>query len=186
MRWREGLACPACGHRGLCALKTRKLFQCNRCKKQVRLTAGTVFQDTKLPLTAWFTAIYHLAQGRERDQLDRARAKARGQAADSVADQAQADAGDGRARGRKAQARGPGRGRRRLPRRRAPGRRSVCAAGKTPIVAAVETTAERRPKRLRLSVVKGFRKKEVKRLAERDFAAGSNIVSDEPVLLAGG
>ena len=40
MRWREGLACPACGHRGLCALKTRKLFQCNRCKKQVRLTAG--------------------------------------------------------------------------------------------------------------------------------------------------
>ena len=64
MRWREGLACPACGHRGLCALKTRKLFQCNRCKKQVRPTAGTVFQDTKLPLTAWFTAIYHLAQGK--------------------------------------------------------------------------------------------------------------------------
>src|SRR3954449_12073486 len=76
MRWREGLACPACGNGGFfalktikmfycnpwqeqgrvsggfCALKTRKLFQCNRCKKQVRLTAGTVFQDTKLPLTA--------------------------------------------------------------------------------------------------------------------------------------
>ena len=64
MRWREGLACPACGHRGFCALKTRKLLQCNRCKKQVRLTAGTVFQDTKLPLTAWFTAIYHLTQGK--------------------------------------------------------------------------------------------------------------------------
>ena len=30
----------------------------------MRLTAGTVFQDTKLPLTAWFTAIYHLAQGK--------------------------------------------------------------------------------------------------------------------------
>ena len=52
------------------------------------------------------------------------------------------------------------------------------AAGKTPIVAAVETTAECRPKRLRLSVVKGFRKKEVERLAERDFAAGSDVVSD--------
>ena len=23
MRWREGLACPACGHCGFCALKTR-------------------------------------------------------------------------------------------------------------------------------------------------------------------
>ena len=51
MRWRAGLSCPACGHRGFCALKTRKLFQCNRCKRQVRLTAGTVFQDSKLPLT---------------------------------------------------------------------------------------------------------------------------------------
>src|SRR5512132_4432959 len=64
MRWREGLTCPACGHHGLCALKTRQLFQCNRCKKQVRLTAGTVFQDTKLPLTAGFIAIYHLTQSK--------------------------------------------------------------------------------------------------------------------------
>jgi DNA-directed RNA polymerase subunit RPC12/RpoP len=64
MRWREGLSCPGCGHRGFCALKTRKLFQCNRCKKQVRLMAGTVFQDTKLPLTTWFAAIYHLTQSK--------------------------------------------------------------------------------------------------------------------------
>src|SRR3954468_18562329 len=63
-RWREGLTCPACGHRGFCQLKTRRLFQCNRCKKQVRLTAGTVFQDTKLPLTTWFAAIYHLTQSK--------------------------------------------------------------------------------------------------------------------------
>ena len=58
------------------------------------------------------------------------------------------------------------------------GKRGRGAAGKTPIVAAVETTAERRPRRLRLSVVKGLRKNEVERLAERDFAAGSNVVSD--------
>src|SRR4051812_39569536 len=64
MRGGEGLTCPACGGRGFCALTTRKVFQCNRCKKQVSLTAGTVFQDTKLPLTGWFTAIYHLTQGK--------------------------------------------------------------------------------------------------------------------------
>src|SRR5256885_3581358 len=64
MRWREGLTCPACGHRGFCQLRTRKVFQCNRCKKQLSLTAGTVFQDTKLPLTAWFAAIYHLTQAK--------------------------------------------------------------------------------------------------------------------------
>jgi hypothetical protein len=40
------------------------------------------------------------------------------------------------------------------------GKRGRGAAGKTSVVAAVETTAERRPRRLRLSVVKGFRKRE--------------------------
>src|SRR5918998_1783634 len=64
MRWREGLTCAACGGRGFCELRTRKVFQCNRCKRQVSLTAGTVFQDTKLPLVTWFAAIYHLAQGK--------------------------------------------------------------------------------------------------------------------------
>jgi transposase-like protein len=64
MRWRDGLTCPACGHRGFCRLRTRELFQCNRCKKQLRLTAGTVFQDSKLPLTTWFAAIYHLTQSK--------------------------------------------------------------------------------------------------------------------------
>ena len=160
MRWREGLACPACGHRGLCALKTRKLFQCNRCKKQVRLTAGTVFQDTKLPLTAWFTAIYHLAQGKNgissielarrlgvkrqtawliKHKLMRAMG-AREAEKPKLAGRVEVD--DAYLGGER-----PG------------GKRGRGAAGKTPIVAAVETTAERRPKRLRLSVVKGFRKK---------------------------
>jgi transposase-like protein len=64
MRWRAGLTCPACGGRSFCELKARKVFQCNRCKKQVRLTAGTAFQDTKLPLTTWFQAIYHLTQSK--------------------------------------------------------------------------------------------------------------------------
>jgi hypothetical protein len=58
------------------------------------------------------------------------------------------------------------------------GKRGRGAAGKTPVVAAVETTAERRPKRLRLTVVKGFRKREVERIAKRDFAPGANVVSD--------
>src|SRR5437763_9223486 len=65
VRWRGGLSCPARGHRGSCALRTREVFQCNRCKKQLSLTAGTVFQDTKLPLVTWFSAVCHLAQGKD-------------------------------------------------------------------------------------------------------------------------
>ena len=61
---------------------------------------------------------------------------------------------------------------------RAGGKRGRGAAGKTPFVAAVETTAERKPRRLRLTVVKGFRKKEIATLAKRDLAAGSNVVTD--------
>ena len=58
------------------------------------------------------------------------------------------------------------------------GKRGRGAAGKTPVVAGVETTAERKPRRLRLTVVKGFRKREVEKVATRDLAAGSTVVSD--------
>src|ERR671939_1538292 len=64
MRWRDGLRCPACDGRSFGELQARKVFRCHRCKRQVRLTAGTVFQDTKLPLVTWFRAIYHLTQSK--------------------------------------------------------------------------------------------------------------------------
>jgi len=179
MRWREGLTCPACGHPRLCALKTRQLFQCNRCKKQVRLTAGTVFQDTKLPLTAWFIAIYQLTQSKGGiSSIELARRLGVRQPTawlmkhKLMRAMAEREAKKPKLKGRieidDAYLGGE----------RSGGKRGRGAAGKMPIVAAVETTAERRPRRLRLSVVKGFRKKEVERLAERDFAAGSNVVSD--------
>jgi transposase-like protein len=179
MRWREGLTCPGCGHRGFCRLKTRELFQCNRCKRQVRLTAGTVFQDTKLPLTTWFAAIYPLAQGKNgisSIELGR-RLGVRRQTAWLMKHELM------RAMGRREAAKPKLAGRVEvddayLGGERPGGKRGRGAAGKTPIVAAVETTPDRKPRRLRLSVVKGFRKKEVERLAKRDFAPGSNVVSD--------
>ena len=47
---------------------------------------------------------------------------------------------------------------------RSGGKRGRGAAGKTPFVAAVETTADRR--RIKFVPVKGFRKKEIERLAK--------------------
>src|SRR5215212_3756158 len=179
MRWREGLTCPACGGRRFCALRTRQVFQCNRCKKQVRLTAGTVFQDTKLPLTTWFAAIYHLAQGENgisSIELGR-RLGVKRQTAWLVKHKlmramAAREAGKPKLAGRveidDAYLGGE----------RTGGKRGRGAAGKTPLVAAVETTAERRPRRLRLTVVKGFRKREVEKLAKATIEPGSNVVSD--------
>ena len=37
-------------------------MQCNCCKRQVSLLAGTVFASAKLPLTVWFLAMYLLSQ----------------------------------------------------------------------------------------------------------------------------
>ena len=63
-RWPNGFVCPACSSRSHCRLRTRKLFQCNTCKHQVSLTAGTLFASTRLPLTVWFLAIYLLTQSK--------------------------------------------------------------------------------------------------------------------------
>ena len=179
LRWGQGWSCPACGH-GRCAeLKTRALYQCNSCKHQVGLTAGTVFHWTKLPLTTWFLAIYHLTQSKGgMSSVELARRLGTRQPTawlmkhKLMAAMAARDAGKPKLEGRvevdDAYLGGA----------RSGGKRGRGAAGKTPFVAAVETTAERKPRRLRLTVVKGFRKKEIAALAKRDFATGSNIVTD--------
>ena len=60
-RWPDGLSCTRCGSARFCRLSTRRTtFQCNRCKRQISLLAGTLFQATKLPLTTWFLAMYLL------------------------------------------------------------------------------------------------------------------------------
>jgi transposase-like protein len=57
LRWPDGFRCPSCGHEGAWASK-RGLHQCRRCGRQTSVTAGTVFQDTRLPLRLWFRAMW--------------------------------------------------------------------------------------------------------------------------------
>jgi transposase-like protein len=59
LRWVEGFICPRCG--GKTAWSTvRGLWLCADCRHQSSVTAGTVFQDSHLPLTVWFRAIWHV------------------------------------------------------------------------------------------------------------------------------
>ena len=39
----------------------RGLWLCRSCRRQVSVTAGTIFQDSHLPLTTWFRAMWHVA-----------------------------------------------------------------------------------------------------------------------------
>ena len=65
-RWPDGFRCPRCGSGAHCVLRTgtHKVFQCNACRHQASLIAGTVFQGTKLALTVWFLAIYLISQAK--------------------------------------------------------------------------------------------------------------------------
>jgi hypothetical protein len=59
LRWPEGFVCPRCGGRK--AWPTRRgLWHCGGCQHQASVTAGTVFQDTHVPLTVWFRAIWQV------------------------------------------------------------------------------------------------------------------------------
>jgi ribosomal protein L37AE/L43A len=62
-RWPLGFICPSCGRQHESVhLRTRALWQCRHCHHQASLTAGTIFEATKLPLTTWFLAMFLLTQ----------------------------------------------------------------------------------------------------------------------------
>ena len=57
LRWPEGFVCPRCGIQSSWASK-RNLLLCADCGYQASVTAGTIFQDTRKPLTLWFRAAW--------------------------------------------------------------------------------------------------------------------------------
>ena len=77
MRWPDGIRCPVCGNDQVSKItrknvitrgpnkgqpsknKRTRIYQCLEptCKNQFSATAGTIFNDSHLPLTKWFMAI---------------------------------------------------------------------------------------------------------------------------------
>lgn len=60
LRWPEGFVCPRCAHRGGWRMSNGK-FRCSGCKVGTSVTAGTIFDRTRTPLTVWFTACWLFA-----------------------------------------------------------------------------------------------------------------------------
>ena len=65
-RWPQGFRCPKCSspQHYLVVQGARKLYQCGGCRHQTSLTAGTLMEHTKLPLTTWFLAIHLISQAK--------------------------------------------------------------------------------------------------------------------------
>ena len=56
VRWPKGVQCSYCGAQKLWRIGS--VFECASCNRQSRVMAGTIFQDTHLPLQTWFRAIW--------------------------------------------------------------------------------------------------------------------------------
>ncbi len=60
IRWPEGFCCPHCGSER--AWRTRRgLWLCGQCRRYVSATAGTLFENTRIPLATWFRAAWELS-----------------------------------------------------------------------------------------------------------------------------
>ena len=179
LRWPNGFECPECGGRGHCIVKrgARLLFQCNACRKQTSVKAGTVFASSKVSLRLWFKAIYHLTQSKKgissvelgrrlgvtqttawimkhklaQVMLERNGAKL----LKGVVQMDDAYLGGER-----------------------PGKRGRGAAGKTPFVAAVAVTESGEPDQILLRRVAGFCKKAIGKLARKALAPDAQVISD--------
>jgi transposase-like protein len=59
-RWENGFVCPACEWTGDPVRFSTRLgvLRCRKCRKQTRLTVGTVMEGSRTPLSIWFWAAY--------------------------------------------------------------------------------------------------------------------------------
>lgn len=59
LRWPEGFSCPRCTGKNAWPAQ-RDRFICTSCRHQTTVTAGTIFQDSRLPLRSWLRAIWQV------------------------------------------------------------------------------------------------------------------------------
>jgi hypothetical protein len=159
-------------------IKTRKLYQCSRCHHQTSIISGTLFEQTKLPLTTWFLAIYLVTQAKT-GLSALALMRQIGVSYNTAWSlkhkimQAMKERDDGKPLSGIIQLDdvywgGERRG----------GKRGRGSENKTPFVAAVSLNDEHHPIAMNFNVVTGFRTSEIKRWAGNHLEPGSSVYSD--------
>ena len=59
LRWPDGFCCPGCGGQRAWEMG-RGLWLCAACRRQVSVTAGTIFHRSHSPLTTWFRVMWQV------------------------------------------------------------------------------------------------------------------------------
>lgn len=178
LRWPQGFLCPGCGGTEHSLVTTRDLFQCRRCRLQTSPIAGTIFASTKLPLRTWFRAIYHMTQtkqgissielGRRLGVTQTTAWKIKHKLKQVMLERDASKLLSGRVELDDAYFGGE----------RTGGKRGRGAPGKTPFVAAAETTADGKPSRLKLRRVSGFCGRSIEIFAKTSLDPNCTVVSD--------
>jgi transposase-like protein len=177
-RWPEGFECPICGARRHSAIRSRQLFQCSACRRQTSLTAGTIFAATKVPLRTWFRALYQVTQTKQ--GISSIELGRRLGVTQSTAWTIKHKLGQVMLE-RDAETQLTGRVElddAYLGGERSGGKRGRGSPGKTPFLAAVETTPEGKPVRLKLRRVGSFCRRAVEGFASRSLDPACEVVSD--------
>jgi len=65
LRWPHGAECPRCHGKAVELETAKQLFYCKDCDYQFTVTAGTIFNDSHLPLNTWFVAVLLLVEARK-------------------------------------------------------------------------------------------------------------------------
>jgi len=60
LRWPTGFVCPFCEKPGEPWRQSRGRLLCPACRGQASITAGTILDKTRTPLTTWFEAAWHV------------------------------------------------------------------------------------------------------------------------------
>jgi transposase-like protein len=65
LRWADDVLCPRCNSTKISQIVKRNQYDCDGCRYQFSVTAGTVFNDSHLPLWKWFLATYLICESRK-------------------------------------------------------------------------------------------------------------------------
>jgi len=65
LRWPEGVRCPRCQADAIKLATAKELFFCQTCIYQFSVLAGTIFNDSHLPLPIWFMAVLLLCEAKK-------------------------------------------------------------------------------------------------------------------------
>ena len=65
LRWTDSIICPRCKSSKISRIVKRNQYDCDACRYQFSVTAGTIFNDSHLPLWKWFLCVYLLCESKK-------------------------------------------------------------------------------------------------------------------------